>query len=298
MQAKWIYGLLLFVGLHQIAVADDINSFAHDKMRWSDLEYQAQFFFVSTTSAIHLQVIKSIDAAKVLLDVDGKGLIKPGGDNVISISTYSESFGKKTRYQLWFDFDGRAMQKARTMRGKKNEEKMYRYADCGYYSFRRRFKKENFTPGVINWDQVKKRYHAYHTPCNHAVITESNALLYLVPALNFKKVGDSYELLVESSSHIARIKLAAIDKTTLRSSYQIKDQAGKARTVKNPTVFKIKLTSLDASNSKNKSFEFLGLSGDIYLYLDMAQRVISRLNGDIDVIGNIDIDLTEMTVTR
>ena len=297
MQAMRIYGLLLLVGLHQIAVADDINRFAHDKMRWGDLEYQAKVFFVSTTSDIHLQIIKAVAAAKVLLDVDGKDLIKPSGENVISISTYSESFGKKTRYQVWFDFDGRVMQKARTLRGNKNEKKMYRYTDCGYYSFRQRFNKENFTSALINWAQVKKRYHAYRTQCNHAVITESNALLYLVPAMEFGKVGDSHELLVESRSHIARIKLTAVDKKTLRSSYHIKDQ-GKTRTVKNPTVLKIKLTSRDASNSNNASFEFLGLSGDIYLYVDIAERVISRLNGDIDVIGNIDIDLTKMTVTR
>jgi len=303
MQVLRIFGFLILIGLHQVANADNESRFAHDKMRWSDLEYQAQFFFVSTTSTIHLQIIKAIDAATSLQDVDAKDLVKPSQDKVISITTYSESFGKKTQYKLWFDFDSRAMQKERTLRGKKNEQKIYRYAECGYYSFRQRFKRENFKPDQINWQQVKKHYHAYRTPCKHTVITESNALLYLIPALNFNKVGDSYELLVESNSHIARIKLTATEKTTLRSSYRIKDQTGKTRTVKNPSVFKIKLTALDAASTKsastkNDSFEFLGLSGDIYLYLDMADRVISRLNGDIDVIGNIDIDLTEMTLNR
>jgi len=299
MRLSWILFIILLLGFAQAAAAKDDDLFAHEQMHWSDLEYNTSIFFVSATSSIKLQVIKTLEGQQTLQNINEKDLILPAHDKLFAISTFSDAFGKKTRYQLWFDLNGRALQKYRILRGDKNELKLYRYSKCGYYSLRKQFNNEAFDINNIKWSDVTRQYHSYKSSnCNDTPITESNALLYLVPAMNFEKQGDTHELLVESKSNVVRVTLNVVSKTTLRTSYHVRDANGATRTVKNPAVLKIQLKPYNLDSSKNSTFEFLGLSGDIYLYLDMANRVISRLNGDIDLLGSINIDLTKMVMTQ
>ena len=119
-----------------------------------------------------------------------------------------------------------------------------------------------------------------------------------MPALDFKKVGDSYELLVESNRKIISIKLTATNKVSIKSDYRLKNASGKTKVEENVEVLKIQLQPLGGNNSKKDQFEFLGLSGDIYLYVDTVNRVVLRLSGKIDIIGNVDINLAEAQMSR
>jgi hypothetical protein len=47
--------------------------------------------------------------------------------------------------------------------------------------------------------------------------------------------------------------------------------------------------------SEKDDFEFLGMKGDIDLYIDPDTRVLVQISGNADIIGYTDIKLKEVT---
>ena len=46
--------------------------------------------------------------------------------------------------------------------------------------------------------------------------------------------------------------------------------------------------------SEGDKFDFLGLKGDIHLYMDPVTRVLLQISGKADIIGHTDITLKEV----
>lgn len=284
--------ILYMLKVTSVAMAQSSIPANQHKVDWTGLEYKATVFFVTATSSIKLDVLDTDQAQKDLVIEGGKDVLNPRQQQIFRLNTFSDEFGKKTSYQLWFDGDGTALQKTRILKGNKNEVKVYRYAPCGYYRLVKKFKNDNFDSGFNDWKNIKASYKPYkNAQCEDVIITDSNALLYLVPSLDFKNVGDSHEFLVESSQRLVPVKLSVKSKTAIKADYQLETAEGKTRVYKSVDVLKIQLQPV-VNSPGSDNFSFLGLKGNIDLYVDMKNRMILRLSGKLDVVGSVDINLS------
>jgi len=264
----------------------------HDNVHWSRLIYAASAFFMTLESEVRQESVTTEKASTQLVLNDEKDVHKSSAENIVRIDNFSEGFGKKAHYTLWFDQNGEALQRKKLVKGKRNEIKIYRFSSCGYFTLRKKFSSENFDENFKQWGEAKKSYTDFSSDlCGKQPVYDVNALLYLISALNIKEVGYQRELTTFSDGKLLRVKIVAKKMTSIYGDFII-NSPQKEQTVNDSIdVLELHLVPVTSSKKERESFRFLGLKGNIKVYLDLTHQLIVRLRGNVDVVGNLDINL-------
>ncbi len=285
--------LIIFIlYCNNLLASEKDSTLIHDSVRWTRLVYEASAFFVTLETEIKLNTMKSdLSLSELVLNKEPNVLL-PKGENIFRIDNFSEGFGKKTHYTLWFDRSGEALQRKKLVRGKKNEIKIYRFTDCGYHTLRQKFPDKKFAEDYSQWTASNKSFTGFERElCDGGTIYDVNALLYLIGAINIKDVGFEKELLTFSSGRLLKVKLVAKKKTSVYSEFKIKSPNKNVKVEDEVDVIEVQLIP-DAGDKKGReSFRFLGLKGDVKVYVDPVRQLIVRLRGKVDVLGTLDINL-------
>lgn len=296
---KFIY-LLLFTLFSSAIFADESQSrLDHDSVRWNRLVYEATAFFITLETEMKLSSLSRQMASGQLAMKDESNLLFPRGGKVFRIDTFADSFGKETHYSLWFDEDGEILQRKKVQRGKKNEIKLYRFSPCAYYSLRKKFPDEEFDEKNQQWDAFNHKFHEFAPElCGDEPVIDANALLYLVSALNIKDVGFEKDINTFSRGRLIKVRLKAKEKTSIYSEYVVNSPEGKTEIEDDIDVLKIQLSPIVGDSKERDNFRFLGLKGNINIYVDTKRKLIVRLSGKVKVLGSIDINLRRAELVR
>jgi len=261
-------------------------------VRWSRLVYQASAFFITMESEIRQGSIPVADVLPQLVLNNEPNVVRPKFEKILKVENYSEGFGKKTRYSLWFDQNGEALQRKKLVRGKKNEIKIYRFTPCGHYTLRKKFSDKKFDENYSQWKESDRSYTDFNSNlCGNEQIYDVNSLLYLISALNIKDVGYKKDFLTFSYGHLVRVKLTAKKMSTVYADYKIKSPDRDLTVNESVDVLELHLTPVTEDKKERENFRFLGLKGDVTVYLDLKHQLILRLRGKVDVVGSLDINL-------
>lgn len=271
----------------------------HDNVRWNRLVYEASAFFITLETEIKLTTVDRKTVAEQLVLQDETNLLFPEGRNVYRIDTFADSFGKRTHYSLWFDSDGEILQRKKVLRGKKNEIKIYRFSPCAYYSLRKKFPNKKFDQGFSQWTASNQKFLEFQPElCGDEPIVDANTLLYLISALDIKDTGLDRELLTFSRGRLIKVRLKARKKTSIYSEFKVKHPAGSNEIEDDVDVLQLHLSPVVDNSKDRDNFRFLGLKGDIKIYVDTKRKLILRLSGNVDVVGSIDINLKKAELSR
>ena len=285
----------LFVVLfycNALQAAESSPALSHDNVKWTHLVYEASAFFVTLNSEIKLHVLTAGSMAPDLVFANKNDALTPSSKKVFRIDTRAEGFGKKTEYQLWFDSSGASLQRKKIVRGKKNEIKIYRFSNCGYYSLRKKFPSKKFDENFSDWDESNTSFSAFEPHlCEGQIIYDVNELLYLISAMNIKNVGYRQELLTFSKGRLVKIEVNAKKMTSIYSELQVSSPTGNEKIENDVDVLQVTITPVTSDKKERESFKFLGLKGNIKLYIDTRRQLILRLSGTVDIVGSIDINL-------
>lgn len=274
------------------AGATENNQLKHENVRWSRLVYEASAFFVTLESEVKLQ---SIDKTKAIEDLVMKGesnLLYPKGERLFRIDTFAEGFGKETRYSLWINPDGEVLQRKKVLSGKKNEIKLYRFSPCAFYTLRQKFPSKKFDRNFNQWNDSHKKYAEFDPElCDSWPVYDVNSLLYLISALDISDVGFEREVLAFSKGDLFKVKIVAKKNTTIYSEFKIKSPNGKEEIDDDIDVLRVDIVPQVSNKNERDKFKFLGLKGNVKVYLDTARKLVVRLSGKVKVLGSIDINL-------
>ena len=290
--------LSLFIGLSSYPLLTHAQDSRLDPklVKWTNLHYKASVLFFSVNVKYTLKKISLADSKSALLKpTKGTGTM-PTMDPTYRIDLDSKIMGRKSFISLWFDPNGTAFQRTQTDTGSKKRVKTYRILTDGYYSREAKPKENEEDLPPNKWTQIGEGAKTFNKlPSKGAIITEPTALYYLVSASSINKPGDKFEEYIFTKHGIFSLKLRAVDYKEIETNYK-SNKGGKKQSVQGETKtlhITMNATALDPADADD--FDFLGLKGDIDLYMDPASRVLVQISGKADYIGRTDIKLKEAT---
>jgi len=296
MPVKFIL-LLLFISLnsYSLSVHAQDNKLDPSRVKWSSLEYKTYILFFSMNVKAQLKEISQASSKIALLaPKQGQGTW-PQADPTYRIDIDSKMMGRKSFISLWFDPDGNAFQRTQTDTGSKMRVKTYRILKNGYYSRETKPKKNEEDLPPDKWTQVGEGNKTFKKlPRAGAMVAEPTALYYLVSASALEKPGDKFQKYIFTKHGIFQLNLHAVDYKLIETDY-VQLQAGKTQTIRGESkTLHIQMNAVPLDPSEANDFDFLGLKGDIHLYLDPTNRVLLQISGKADIIGYTDIKLNKV----
>lgn len=291
--------LAIFIGLYCYPLLSQAQNSALDpsRVKWSGLHYKTYIFFFSMNVKAQLNQISQSAAKNALLTPkEGEGTM-PQADPSYRIDLDTKIMGRKSFISLWFDPNGNAFQRTQTDTGSKQRLKTYRITKNGYYTRQAKPKEQELDLPPNQWTDIgegKKKFNKL--PATGATIVEPTALYYLVSASNLNKPGDTFQKYMFTKHGIYQLNLQAIDYKNIEVNFK-SQQNGKKTTVRSDEykTLHIKMNAVPLDPAGADDFDFLGLKGDIDLYIDPASRVLVQISGDADIIGYTDIKLQAVT---
>jgi hypothetical protein len=194
------------------------------------------------------------------------------------------------------------LQRVTLERGRKESEKIYRFAEGGVYRLRRQpnGKSEAQLPSE-QWTHVKESFYPY--PANRprcGYVSTPSMLFYILSAVSLSEVSEPLHLCVFSKKKLHVIRAQVEGSQRVRVSYGVSAGGTETEYVGERNALRVTLRSITPeSGSEDKDdFGFLGLEGDIHIFLDKKLRVPIQISGALPPFGQVDFKLTKMLSQR
>ena len=265
------------------------------RVKWSSLRYKTYIVFFSMNVKVQLkQISQATSKAALLTPKQGQGTM-PQADPTYRIDLDSKIMGRKSFISLWFDPNGNAFQRTQTDTGSKQRVKTYRILQDGYYSHETKPTENEQDLPPSKWTQVGEGSKTFNKmPRAGVMVAEPTALYYLVSASHLNKPGDKFQEYIFTKHGIYQLNLHALDYKEIETDY-VQLQGGKKQTAQGEhKTLHIKMNAVAIDPSASDGFDFLGLKGDIDLYMDPTTRVLLQISGKANIIGHTDITLKEV----
>ena len=287
--------LTLFIGLNCYPLLSQAQDSTLDpsRVKWTSLQYKTYIIFFSMNIQAQLhQISQAASETALLTPKHGEGTM-PKADPTYRIDLDTKIMGRKSLISLWFDPDGTAFQRTQTDTGKKQRVKTYRITKNGYYSRQAKPKENEKELPPDKWTDIGEGKKAFNKlPAAGAVIAEPTALYYQISASPINKPGDKFQEYIFTKHGIYQLNLHAVDYQNIEVNYK-SNQSGKSKKIWNEEykTLHIRMNAVPIDPAGADDFDFLGLKGDIDLYLDPETRVLVQISGNAAVVGYTDIKL-------
>ena len=281
-------------GYWHVVHAQD-NKLEPNQVKWSRLAYKSYIVFFPMDVKVQLKQISQATAREALLTPKHGPGTMPQANPTYRIDLDSKIMGRKSLISLWFDPDGSAFQRTQIDTGRKQRIKTYRILENGYYSHETKPKTNETELPPNKWTQTGEGHKTFSKlPAAETIVTEPTALYYLVSASNLTRPGDKFEKSIFTKHGIYQLKLQAVDYQEIETEYT-RQQGGKKEAAPPTTkALHIRMNAVPLDPAAGGDFDFLGLKGDIHLYLEPQTRVLLQISGKADIIGKTDIKLKEV----
>ena len=265
------------------------------RVKWSSLHYKTYIVFFSMKVKVQLkQISQATSQAALLTPKQGLGTM-PQADPTYRIDLDSKIMGRKSFISLWFDPNGNAFQRTQTDTGSKQRVKTYRILQDGYYSHETKPTENEQDLPPSKWTQVGEGSKTFNKmPRAGAIVAEPTALYYLVSASHLNKPGDKFQEYIFTKHGIYQLNLHAVDYKEIETDYVLRQDGKKQKSQGEYKTLHIRMNAVPIDPSASDGFDFLGLKGDIDLYMDPTTRVLLQISGKADIIGHTDITLKEV----
>ncbi len=261
------------------------------RLGWSQLSYRASKLAVSVTSAVQLESRPAAAAAAALIERSEGEALDPEGAEVLYLTIATKLLGRESQLSMWFDpLDGAAFQRVALESGKKakrNRHRTNRFTSNGVYRLGRRPEEKEVGLPHEQWTRTSESFERYsNSLAPGARVTEPAALLYILSASDLSSKGDSVCVYVFSKGHVMLVEMVVHGNSQIKVDYIEESAAGERRVSGQVETLEISLDgqALDRQTEEG-DFEFLGLRGDVRLYLDKTLRVPLQLSGTIKYAG-------------
>lgn len=292
-----IFTLIISINSYPLLAQAEDSTLDPSRVKWTNLHYKTYVVFFSMNIKAKLQQIsQATSKAALLTPKQGEGTI-PQADPTYRIDLDTKIMGRKSFISLWYDPDGTAFQRKQTDTGSKQRVKTYRITKNGYYSRQAKPKENEKDLPPDKWTDIGEGKNKFNKlPPTGAIIAEPTALYYLVSASPLNKPGDKFQEYIFTKHGIYQLNLHAVDYKNIEANYK-SNEGGKKRTISNDEykALHIRMNAIPIDPAGADDFDFLGLKGDIDLYVDPDTRVLVQVSGKADYIGHTDIKLKEVS---
>ena len=280
--------LLILFGATVPVLAD---SAVHDpaRVRWSELSLRASKLTVTATSKVEIRTEPVARVARHWLQPPGLRGILPRGPEVVRVSVGSKVLSKTSKLDLWLDpGSAAAVQRTQLEIGRKvrhNRHRSLRFTDRGVFNSTYRANEETVGRPFAEWALTEELQEFPGSVGGQGVVTEPSALFYLLATADLIDKGDEIDTLVFSKGRVQRVSLTAVGTTEIKVAYVEVSDHGEKKIQGRQQVVRIRLEGTPVGGGSDTDFEFLGLRGDVEIFLEPTRRIPVQISGKIRFVG-------------
>jgi len=285
--------------------ADKIHSLSIDKtnVSWKHLSFKGKKLFVKLAVEIGLisPTKAELDAA-FISSPQGTPIGATGsGTFIINTNTSVKSVflpNVKLQNVAWIDpATLSAMQYVRLRTGLKDAKKTYRFTDKGVFKYTRQsIDKKEALQIPEKWSAVKERFYPYVPDKIGCLdITVPMAVIYFISASKISDFEKTVTICVFNKKEVIYLDIRKESMESIRLNYTKKkgDQETQRNTSISTHVLSLKARST-TTNRLMDDFTFVGLQGDIKIYIDPETRIPVQLKGGYKGLGEVKLKLQEV----
>jgi hypothetical protein len=144
-----------------------------------------------------------------------------------------------------------------------------------------------------NWTQTSSEFYPYPGELPAYKMTDNNVVFYAVSAADLHNKGDRVVFLTFDKEHINQVELVLEGTEEIQTKYDAQTKNGKKRIRESVNALRISIKSEPVNkNIPKDEFVFLGVKGDISIYIHPETRIPLQVSGEADYIGHADITLS------
>jgi len=306
---RWVilFSILLIALLSPFAsvAADKIHSLSIDKtnVSWKHLSFRGKELFVKLAAEVELtsQTKAELDAAFISSPQGIPiGAMESGAFIINTKISVKSAFLPKVTLQnvAWFDPTTlSAMQYVRQRTGLKDVKKTYRFTDKGVFKFTRQsLDKKEALQIPEKWSGVKERFYPY-IPAKIGCldITVPMPILYFISASKISDFKKTVTICVFNKKEVIYLDIQeeSVESIQLEHAEIKGDQVSQRNTLTPTHVLSLKARSITTGKAID-NFTFVGLQGNIKMYIDPESRIPVQLKGDYKGLGEVNLKLHQM----
>ncbi len=272
------------------------------RLQWSRLEYRASKFGISLTAEVELDAVPAAQAAAAFVSAGGERGLAPRGRETLRMVLDSRLPGRESTVAFWFEPDtAGALQREQLETGRKarrNRHKVARFTGGGVFHVVRRPTDGEVGLPHQRWSEGSEDFQRFQG-LDGAAVTEPAALFYVLAVGGLERPGDRVSLPMISKGRLFHVDLEVAGSERVRADYRVEGPQGRQEVDGPVEALHVRLTPrpLGGGGSEEDSdavFEFLGLRGDVDLYLDPALRAPVLISGQLRWVGRGHIRLQRL----
>lgn len=274
------------------------TEYSVDRLKWNGLKYSGSKLFMSLNSAVKLDVISKDEASKALIKPpkgDGKSA---QSDHVVKINIQNSVVGSQTDFTVWLEPDTTVLQRTSIYGGIKEWYRTYRFMDDKVFSDKRKPAKssEEGKPWST-WTNKRPGFYALDEMEQSVVVSESEALFYLIGIADLEKKGDEVTLNVYDRNGVIAATVKVIGTKKVSVDYLVKQGGKSSRVNKKVTALEVVLEAKPIKEDGSlDDFKFMGYKDDIRMLIDPELNAILQMSGSIDYVGDVTIRLEQISL--
>lgn len=289
----------LFVALFALSLPlASAADYSSEDLKWSRLKYSGSKFFMSLNASVSVDLISSEQAKEELIATpEGEGKA-PRLNHVVKVSVQNSVIGSDTDFKVWLDPDTTVLQRTSIYGGIKEWYRTYRFMDDKVFSDKRKpAKSSEEGKSWDTWTDKRPGFYALDEIEQGVVVSESEALFYLIGVADLKKKGDQVALNVYDRSGVISATVKVVGTKKVLVDYRVNKGGVSTRINKKITALELVLETKSIKEDGNlEAFKFLGYKDDIRMLINPELNAILQISGTIEYIGEVTIRLEEISL--
>lgn len=269
---------------------------------WTALRFRASKLFLSATSTVTVEMVPVARAREALVPVRRGKAVMPSGPTVALVTTASDlPFGRDEVVSVWVDPDsGAALQFEKLVTGHNPYHKVSRYVAGGTFTVRTAPRDDRQArAGADEWTRRKEIVASSPVPLPEgAVLSDSYVLLYWLSAARLDIPGRTLAMYILSDDHLVELSFDAGD-LTMRPGYERTTAAGSEPARREVVARRVSVSARavgDPAAGGDIDLGFLGLRGNLTVFVEQGTGIPVELSGRASSIGNITVRLESATL--
>jgi len=265
-----------------------------DRVRWSTLRYEAHKLLLTGRSEVRFADHPTPRLAPELIATPESSPLGSRSPRTGLLELESRFVGRHSLYRIWFDpRNAAALQRRKARTEKSSYEKTYRYTLDGVFS--RRLSpsdREERSDPEVPWSDLEETFYPHPRAAGECrTITEPSLIFYFLATADLSR---PLTICTFSNKVVHRVLLRPEGLEQVGVDYLERTEAGAVRRNGEVASRKVLVEARPMDPEEGEGdFEFLGLEGDVVLYLDPRLGAPVRVTGRLPGLGRLEVELVE-----
>jgi len=274
------------------------TEYSPDNLKWSNLKYSGSKFLISMNTSVSVDLISDTQATEELITTpEGKGKA-PISNQIVKVNVQNSVIGSDTDFTVWVEPDTTVLQRTSIYGGIKEWYRTYRFMGDKVFSDKRKPAK-NSEEGKSwdTWTDKRPGFYALDEIEQSVVVSESEALFYLIGVADLEKKGDQITLNIYDRSGVIEATVKVVGTKRVSVDYRVKKDNKSSRINKKITALELVLEAKSIKKGGNlEEFKFLGYKDDIRMLINPELNAVLQISGSIEYVGEVIIRLEEISL--